>query len=46
MPKVRLTEKTIAKFPAPDPSGGDVLYLDESIKEFGVRCSGKKETKC
>ena len=41
MPKIKLTEKIIAKLPAPDPSGRQVLHWDTDLHGFGVLCSGK-----
>lgn len=40
MPTVRLTEKTIARLPAPDPSGKQALHWCDTLKGFGVLCSG------
>jgi hypothetical protein len=40
MPRVKLTEKTIAKMKAPDPSGRQVLHWDTELRGFAVLCSG------
>lgn len=41
MPRnIKLTERTIEKLTAPDPSGRQVLYFDADLKGFGVLCSG------
>jgi integrase len=40
MPRLKLTERTIEKLKAPDPSGRQVLYFDADLKGFGVLCSG------
>ena len=40
MPKMKLTEKSIARLRAPDPSGKQVAYWDETLRGFGVLCSG------
>jgi len=45
MPQIRLTEKTIAKLKAPDPSGNQMLYWDTDLRGFGVRASGKTSDK-
>ena len=40
MPQIRLTEKSIAKMKAPDPSGRQVLHWDTELRGFAVLCSG------
>jgi integrase len=40
MPRLKLTEKSIAKLRAPDPSGKQRLYFDTELKGFGLLCSG------
>ena len=40
MPTIKLTEKAIARLPAPDPSSGQMLHWDSELKGFGVLCSG------
>ncbi|HEY1474033.1 MAG TPA: tyrosine-type recombinase/integrase [Pseudolabrys sp.] len=40
MPRLKLTEKTIAKMKAPDPSGKQVLHWDTELRGFAVLCSG------
>ena len=45
MPQIRLTEKSIDKLKAPDPSGRQVLHWDSELKGFAVLCSGKSNSK-
>jgi integrase len=45
MPRIKLTEKTVAKLRAPDPSGKQVLHWDAELKGFGVLCSGVSSSK-
>ena len=45
MPQIRLTEKSIAKMKAPDPSGRQVLHWDDTLRGFAVLCSGKSNSK-
>ncbi|WP_164761680.1 MULTISPECIES: integrase family protein [unclassified Mesorhizobium] len=45
MPRIKLTERTIEKLLAPDPSGKQVLHWDADLKGFGVLCSGVTSTK-
>jgi integrase len=45
MPRMKLTERAIAKLKAPDPSGNQVLYWDTAIRGFGVRVSGTTNDK-
>jgi integrase len=40
MPRLKLTEKSIAKLMAPDPSKRQVLHWDTELKGFAVLCSG------
>jgi hypothetical protein len=40
MAQLKLTEKAIAKMPAPDPSGKQVLHWDTELKGFAILCSG------
>lgn len=40
MPQIRLTEKTVAKIKAPDPSGKQVLHWDTELRGFAVLASG------
>jgi integrase len=42
---VKLTERSIAKMPAPDPSGAQTLHWDTELHGFGVLCSGKTNAK-
>lgn len=45
MPQIRLTEKSIDKLKAPDPSGRQVLHWDSELRGFAVLCSGKSNSK-
>lgn len=45
MPNMRLTERSIAALKAPDPSGRQVLWWDETMKGFAVLCSGLTNAK-
>jgi integrase len=45
MPTIRLTEKSIARLAAPDPSGRQMLYWDDDLKGFGVLVSGTTNSK-
>jgi integrase len=45
MPVLKLTARTVASLRAPAPSGKPVIFFDESLKGFGVLCSGKTATK-
>jgi integrase len=45
MPQIRLTEKSIAKMKAPDPSGRQVLHWDDTLRGFAVLCSGVSNSK-
>lgn len=45
MPRVKLTERTIERLPAPDPSGKQMLHWDADLKGFGVLCSGTTSSK-
>ncbi len=45
MPQIRLTEKSIAKLKAPDPSGRQTLHWDSELKGFAVLCSGVSNVK-
>src|SRR5262245_10814735 len=45
MPTIKLTASAIKKLPAPDPSGRQILYFDETLPGFAVQCSGVTSTK-
>lgn len=45
MPKLDLTERAIARMPAPDPTGKQVLYWDSDLKGFALLCSGTTTAK-
>jgi len=45
MPQIRLTEKSIEKLKAPDPSGRQVIHWDDSLRGFAVLCSGVSNSK-
>jgi hypothetical protein len=43
MPRLKLNERAVAKMST--ANGKDVLYWDEDLKGFGVRCSGTTKVK-
>jgi integrase len=45
MPRVKLTEKTVARLRAPTADGKQTVYWDEELRGFGVLCSGVSTTK-
>jgi integrase len=45
MSTAKLTEKSVARLKAPDPSGRQVLHWDAELKGFGVLCSGVTNTR-
>jgi integrase len=45
VPTCKLTKTAIEKLKAPDPSGRQVLYWDNSLRGFGVLCSGVTSSK-
>ena len=45
MPRLRLSEKAVAKLPAPDLSRKPVLHWDTDLKGFAVLCSGVSNAK-
>jgi integrase len=45
MPKIKLTERSVEKLRAPDPSGKQQLFWDAEIKGFGVLVSGVTNAK-
>jgi integrase len=45
MPTCKLTERTVAKLAAPDPSNKQTLHWDSDLKGFGVLCSGTTSAK-
>ena len=45
MPRIKLTATVVKKLPAPDPSGRQVLYWDETKPGFAILVSGKTSTK-
>jgi integrase len=40
-----LTDDLIASFPAPDPSGRQVIYWDREVTGLGLQCSGSSRLK-
>src|SRR5262249_40064567 len=38
--EIKLTAKTVAKLKAPDPSGKQVIHWDDTLRGFGILCSG------
>jgi integrase len=45
MPTVKITESTVTRVKAPDPSGRQVLHWDSEIRGFGILCSGSTTSK-
>jgi integrase len=45
MARIRLTERIVDRMAAPDPSGRQQIYWDESVRGFGVLVSGISATK-
>jgi integrase len=45
MPRVKFTEKSVAKLRAPDPSGGQRLYWDAGLPGFGLLVSGVSDAR-
>lgn len=45
MPKITLSQSMVDRLPAPDPSGKQKLYWDNSLTGFGVLLSGKTSAK-
>src|SRR5262249_23802664 len=45
MPRMKLTEKTIARLRAPTASGKQEIHWDFELRGFGVLCSGANNTK-
>jgi integrase len=45
MPRTKLTEKTVARLRAPDPSGKQRVFWDADLRGFGVLCSGVSTAK-
>jgi hypothetical protein len=45
MPRLKLTEKAIARAKAPDPSGRQVLHWDSDLRGFALLCSGVSNAK-
>ena len=43
--KCKITERAIARLPAPDPSGKQKLYWDVDLRGFGLLCSGVTNAK-
>ncbi|MDO8396408.1 MAG: tyrosine-type recombinase/integrase [Bradyrhizobium sp.] len=41
MPTFNLTQKAVAKLPAPHPNGKQTIYWCDELRGFGVQCSGK-----
>jgi integrase len=41
MPTIHLTQRAVAKLPAPHPSGKQSIFWDDELRGFGVQCSGK-----
>jgi integrase len=45
MPRIKLTERAVARLEAPAPSGRQIIHWDSELKGFGVLCSGVTNAK-
>jgi integrase len=45
MPRIKLTEKSVARLRAPTAAGKQVVYWDADLRGFGVLCSGVSNAK-
>jgi integrase len=45
VPRIKLTERSIARLAAPTATGKPIVYWDETLKGFGVLVSGRTSTK-
>jgi integrase len=45
MPRTRLTQRTVERMPAPDPSGKQVAHWDTELRGFGLLVSGISNAK-
>jgi integrase len=45
MPRLRLTERAIARIEAPQPSGKQVIFWDQELRGFGLLASGVTKAK-
>jgi integrase len=45
VPRMKLTEKSLARLRAPTVSGKQTVYWDEELRGFGVLCSGVSNSK-
>ena len=45
MPRIKLTERSIAKLAAPTPSGKQIAYWDSALRGFAVLVSGRTTVK-
>jgi integrase len=43
--RVKLTERSVSRLPAPDPSGRQNIHWDTELRGFGVQCSGTSNVK-
>jgi integrase len=44
-PRIKLTERSVARLPAPDPSGKQIIHWDSDLRGFGVMCSATSNVK-
>jgi len=45
MPRIKLTEKAVKSLAAPTSTGKEIIYWDADLKGFGLKCSGKTNTR-
>ena len=45
MPRIKLTERAIARLKAPDPSGKQTIHRDSELRGFALLCSGRTNSK-
>ena len=45
MPRIKLTQRSVARLPAPTLSGKQMVYWDADLRGFGVLVSGRTTVK-
>ena len=45
MPRIKLTQRSVARLPAPTPSGKQMVYWDADLRGLGVLVSGRTTVK-
>ena len=45
MPRIKLTQRSVARLVAPTPSGKQMVYWDHELRGFGVLVSGRTTVK-